>query len=126
MGKIPGQDVFKGEAYHSARYKKGLDFTGKNVVVMGTGATAMGLCPEIKKTCKHLTIFQGTPQWYVNIQKRSSGASGTCHFMSVGTASDIYATLLIFIQTFSQLAPMQTKLSKNHLRSTLRMRSTMI
>jgi len=65
--KIPGQDVFKGEAYHSARYKKGLDFTGKNVVVMGTGATAMGLCPEIKKTCKHLTIFQGTPQWYVNI-----------------------------------------------------------
>ena len=64
---IPGQDIFSGEAYHTARYKKGLDFTGKNVVVMGTGATAMGICPEIKKTCKHLTIFQGTPQWYVNI-----------------------------------------------------------
>jgi len=65
--KIPGQDIFKGQACHTARFIKGLDFTGKNVVVMGTGASAMGLCPEIQKVAKHLTIFQGTPQWYVDI-----------------------------------------------------------
>jgi 4-hydroxyacetophenone monooxygenase len=65
--KIPGQDIFKGQACHTARFIKGLDFTGKNVVVMGTGATAMGICPEIQKVAKHLTIFQGTPQWYVDI-----------------------------------------------------------
>jgi len=65
--KIPGQDAFKGQACHTARFIKGLDFTGKNVVVMGTGATAMGICPEIQKVAKHLTIFQGTPQWYVDI-----------------------------------------------------------
>jgi len=65
--KIPGQDVFKGQACHTARYIPGLDFTGKNVVVMGTGATAMGICPEIQKTCKTLSIFQGTPQWYVHV-----------------------------------------------------------
>jgi len=64
---IPGQDVFKGQACHTARFIKDLDFTGKNVVVMGTGATAMGICPEIQKVAKHLTIFQGTPQWYVDI-----------------------------------------------------------
>lgn len=65
--KIQGQDIFKGQACHTARYIKGLDFTGKNVVVMGTGATAMGICPEIQKVAKHLTIFQGTPQWYVDV-----------------------------------------------------------
>lgn len=65
--KIPGQDIFKGAACHTARFIKGLDFTGKNVVVMGTGATAMGICPEIQKVAKHLTIFQGTPQWYVHV-----------------------------------------------------------
>merc|ERR1719240_65671 len=64
---IPGQDIFKGQACHTARFIKGLDFTGKNVVVMGSGATAMGICPEIQKVAKHLTIFQGTPQWYVDI-----------------------------------------------------------
>lgn len=65
--RIPGQDVFKGQACHTAQFIKGLDFTGKNVVVMGTGATAMGICPEIQKVAKHLSIFQGTPQWYVDI-----------------------------------------------------------
>lgn len=65
--KIPGQDTFKGQACHTARFIKGLDFTGKNVVVMGTGATAMGICPEIQKVAKHLTIFQSTPQWYVDV-----------------------------------------------------------
>jgi len=65
--KIPGQDAFKGHQCHTARFISGLDFTGKNVVVMGTGATAMGICPEIQKVAKHLTVFQGTPQWYVDI-----------------------------------------------------------
>lgn len=65
--KIPGQDKFKGPACHTARFIPGLDFKDKNVVVMGTGATAMGICPEIQKVAKHLAIFQGTPQWYVDI-----------------------------------------------------------
>jgi len=65
--KIPGQETFQGQACHTARFIPGLDFAGKNVVVMGTGATAMGICPEIQKVAKHLTIFQGTPQWYVDI-----------------------------------------------------------
>ena len=34
---IPGQDIFQGQACHTARFIPGLDFTGKNVVVMGTG-----------------------------------------------------------------------------------------
>lgn len=65
--KIPGQELFEGKACHTARYDSTIDFKGKNVVVMGTGATAMGICPEIQKQARHLTIFQGTPQWYVDI-----------------------------------------------------------
>jgi len=64
---IPGQDIFEGQACHTARYIQGLDFTGKNVAVVGTGATAMGICREIEPLAKHLTIFQSTPQWYVDI-----------------------------------------------------------
>lgn len=64
---IPGQDVFKGQACHTAQYIKGLDFTGKKVAVVGTGATAMGICREIEPVAEHLTIFQSTPQWYVDV-----------------------------------------------------------
>ena len=73
--KIPGQEVFRGQACHTARFIRGLDFAGKNVVVMGTGATAMGICPEIQKVAKKLTIFQGTPQWYVHIPNHKNVVS---------------------------------------------------
>jgi len=64
---IPGQEIFDGDSCHTARFTKAIDFSGKNVVVVGTGASAMGICPEIQKVANHLTIFQGTPQWYVSI-----------------------------------------------------------
>jgi 4-hydroxyacetophenone monooxygenase len=79
--EIPGQNIFQGQACHTARYIKDLDFTGKNVVVMGSGATAMGICPEIQKVAKHLTIFQGTPQWYTDVpnhKKRVSDEEQWC------------------------------------------------
>ena len=63
------------QACHTARYIPDLDFTGKNVVVMGTGATAMGICPEIQKTAQTLSIFQGTPQWYVHIPNHKKAIS---------------------------------------------------
>jgi len=86
--KIKGQEELEkrgGIHFHTARYPldadgkfKNLDFAGKKVVVVGTGATAMGICPEIYRQqaqesasssgCRgHLTIFQSTPQWYVDI-----------------------------------------------------------
>ena len=73
--EIVGQEKFNGEACHTARFIKGLDFNDKNVVVMGTGATAMGICPEIQKVAKHLTIFQGTAQWYVDIPNHKKSIS---------------------------------------------------
>ena len=39
------------------------------------GATAMGICPEIQKVAKNLTIFQGTPQWYCDIPNHKNAIS---------------------------------------------------
>ena len=64
MPNIPGVDSFKGEACHTHRWpKEGIDFTGKRVGIIGTGATAVQTIQEIAKSVGHLTVFQRTPNW---------------------------------------------------------------
>ena len=59
-----GMDSFKGESYHTSRWpKEKVDFTGKRVGVIGTGATAVQLIPIIAKEVAHLTVFQRTPNY---------------------------------------------------------------
>ncbi len=59
-----GIDSFKGESYHTSRWpKEKVDFTGKRVGVIGTGATAVQLIPIIAKEVTHLTVFQRTPNY---------------------------------------------------------------
>jgi cation diffusion facilitator CzcD-associated flavoprotein CzcO len=61
---IPGRDSFKGPAYHPARWPHTpVDFTGKRVGIIGTGATAIQAIPEIAKQAAHLTVFQRRPNW---------------------------------------------------------------
>jgi cation diffusion facilitator CzcD-associated flavoprotein CzcO len=59
-----GIDSFKGESYHTSRWsKEKVDFTGKRVAVIGTGATAVQLIPIVAKEVRHLTVFQRTPNY---------------------------------------------------------------
>ena len=61
---IPGRDSFQGPAYHPARWPHTpVDFTGKRVGIIGTGATAIQAIPEIAKQAKQLTVFQRRPNW---------------------------------------------------------------
>ncbi len=59
-----GVDSFQGQSFHTSRWPKDkVDFTGKRVAVIGTGATAVQLIPEIAKEVGHLTVFQRTPNY---------------------------------------------------------------
>jgi cation diffusion facilitator CzcD-associated flavoprotein CzcO len=61
---IPGRDSFHGPAYHPARWPHTpVDFTGKRVGIIGTGATAIQAIPEIAKQAAQLTVFQRRPNW---------------------------------------------------------------
>ncbi len=64
MPPFKGIDSFKGESFHTSRWpKEKVDFTGKRVAVIGTGATAVQLIPIIAKEVGHLTVFQRTPNY---------------------------------------------------------------
>ena len=60
---LPGMDSFRGPLFHSARWPADLDVTGKRVVVVGTGASAMQIVPAIAERAGHVTVFQRSPQW---------------------------------------------------------------
>jgi cation diffusion facilitator CzcD-associated flavoprotein CzcO len=64
LPNIPGVEDFKGEAFHTSRWpKSSVSLKGKNVGVIGVGATAIQLIPEVAKEAKSLTVFQRTPNW---------------------------------------------------------------
>ena len=64
MPNIPGVGTFKGQACHTHAWpEQGVDFAGKRVGIIGTGATAVQTIQEIAKTVGHLTVFQRTPNW---------------------------------------------------------------
>jgi cation diffusion facilitator CzcD-associated flavoprotein CzcO len=60
---VPGLAGFEGEVFHSARWRHDLDLTGRRVVVVGTGASAVQFVPEIAPVVDHLTLLQRTPPW---------------------------------------------------------------
>lgn len=60
---IPGVDTFAGVTIHTARWDHTQDLTGKRVAVIGTGASAVQVIPEIAPKVSQLTVFQRTPIW---------------------------------------------------------------
>ncbi|MFE0750172.1 flavin-containing monooxygenase [Gordonia sp. NPDC058843] len=62
---FPGIKNFAGTILHTAAWEDGFDFTGKKVAVIGTGATAVQLIPEIAARADALTVFQRTAIWVV-------------------------------------------------------------
>jgi cation diffusion facilitator CzcD-associated flavoprotein CzcO len=64
MPAIEGREDFGGVAHHTAQWPHGgVDFTGKRVAVIGTGATGVQVIQEVAKTAGELTVFQRTANW---------------------------------------------------------------
>jgi cation diffusion facilitator CzcD-associated flavoprotein CzcO len=60
---IPGIDTFDGRIIHTTAWDHGYDFGGRRVGLIGTGATAVQLIPELAKVVSDLTVYQRTPIW---------------------------------------------------------------
>ena len=63
LPEIEGIESFEGEVFHSARWNHDYDLTGKRVAVIGTGASAIQIVPEVAKQVDHLDLYQRTAPW---------------------------------------------------------------
>jgi cation diffusion facilitator CzcD-associated flavoprotein CzcO len=59
-----GMAAFKGLIVHPQNWPEGLDYAGKRVVVIGSGATAATLIPAIAPDCAHVTMLQRSPTYF--------------------------------------------------------------
>jgi cation diffusion facilitator CzcD-associated flavoprotein CzcO len=60
---LPGLERFEGTVFHSARWDHEHHLNGRNVAVIGTGASAIQFVPEIQPHVERLHLFQRTPPW---------------------------------------------------------------
>lgn len=61
----PGMDRFKGQIVHPQTWPDDFDYTGKHVVVIGSGATAATIIPAMADDCSHITMLQRSPTYFV-------------------------------------------------------------
>jgi cation diffusion facilitator CzcD-associated flavoprotein CzcO len=71
MPSIDGMESFEGPSFHPFDWpQEAVDLAGKRVAVIGTGATAIQIIPEVAKEAAHLTVFQRRPNWAAPLNNR--------------------------------------------------------
>ncbi|MDL9937828.1 NAD(P)/FAD-dependent oxidoreductase [Gordonia sp. ABSL1-1] len=70
---LPGADEFTGTVFHSATWDHTHDLRGRQVAIVGSGASAIQIVPEIVDEVGALTVFQRTPAWVVPRMDRTIG-----------------------------------------------------
>ncbi|MAM95420.1 NAD(P)/FAD-dependent oxidoreductase [Parvibaculum sp.] len=61
----PDMDKFKGQIIHPQSWPEDLDYKGKKVIVIGSGATAATVVPAIAGDCEHVTLLQRSPTYFI-------------------------------------------------------------
>ena len=65
LPNIPGIESFRGQSFHSQQWNHDVDLVGKRVAIIGTGASAIQIVPQIAPKVKSLQLFQRTPPWII-------------------------------------------------------------
>jgi monooxygenase len=74
--ELPGADQFEGAIVHPQQWPEDLDYAGKRVVVIGSGATAITLVPAMAQSAAHVTMLQRSPSYVVSLPAQDALASG--------------------------------------------------
>ena len=73
--EFPGSERFQGQVVHPQFWPDDLDYAGKRVVVIGSGATAVTIVPEMAKTAAHVTMLQRSPTYIVSRPSEDKAAN---------------------------------------------------
>ena len=68
--ELPGRERFRGTVIHPQQWPEDLDYANQRIVVIGSGATAMTLVPELAKRAAHVTMLQRSPTYVMSVPAR--------------------------------------------------------
>ena len=70
--EFKGREDFKGEIVHPQHWPEALDYSGKKIIVIGSGATAVTLVPELAEKADHVTMLQRSPSYVASIPSKDT------------------------------------------------------
>ena len=65
--EFPGSERFEGQIVHPQRWTEDIEYAGKRVVVIGSGATAVTLVPAMAESAAHVTMLQRSPSYVISL-----------------------------------------------------------
>jgi len=92
-----GRERFRGEVVHPQQWSGDIDVAGKRIVVIGSGATAVSLVPELAKTAAHVTMLQRSPSFMVTRPSvdRVAGGLSRAFGRGIGTSLARWKNVLL-------------------------------
>ncbi len=113
LPEYPGVERFAGRLIHPQQWPEGVDFTGKRVVVIGSGATAVTIIPELAGKCEHVTMLQRSPSYVGALPNEDAIAGILKHVLPKGAAhKSIRAKNIIADMIFFQMCRRFPKLMR--------------
>ena len=114
----PGLEDFAGTLVHPQFWPEDLDYDGKRVVVIGSGATAVTLVPSMTARAAHVTMLQRSPSYVVEQSWRDPVADLARRFLPPRLAHRVSRTKnMLFSQAFYQLCRRRPAIAKRMLRA---------
>jgi cation diffusion facilitator CzcD-associated flavoprotein CzcO len=94
---IEGLERFRGAAFHSARWDHERQLQGQRVGMIGTGASAVQILPQIASSVERLTLFQRTPPWILPKPDRRITSFEQRLFAAVPAAQRFYRWFIYYL-----------------------------
>lgn len=110
---IEGIEDFRGDLFHSARWDHDIDLAGKRVAIIGTGASAIQIVPEVAKVAGRLDVYQRTAPWVMPRHDRNYTPVERFGFRHVPGLQKLYRTVIYwgregFVPAFTLLPKLAT------------------
>ena len=110
---LPGIDDFVGTVAHPQFWPEDLDVTGKRVVVIGSGATAVTLVPALSGSAASVTMLQRTPTWITALPARDKLADRIRSVLPAGLAHQVIRTKnIVMVLAFYEFCRRQPSLAR--------------
>ncbi|WP_372366242.1 flavin-containing monooxygenase [Candidatus Uabimicrobium sp. HlEnr_7] len=110
---FPHSEDFSGQIIHPQKWPENLDYTGKKVVIIGSGATAVTLVPSMADKAEHVTMLQRSPTYIVSRPAKDKVANILRKILPGKMAYAITRWKNVFIQRFyydqARAKPQKTK-----------------
>ncbi len=97
--EFAGADDFGGTIVHPQRWPADLDYAGKDVVVIGSGATAVTLVPAMAGHAAHVTMLQRSPSYILSLPRRDPFVARARRWLPAGVAHRVVRWKSILVQS---------------------------